>query len=218
MAITFPIPVADYFAGLRIASASIYLPEAMEISQTGGGEILTADLGARLWRGSASMVPGLVADVAAAEARLSVLRQSGRSFFACPVGNAYPRADPDGSILGVSAPVIASLAANNRELTISGLPIGYVLSAGDFLSFSYGADPVRYAFHQVVVGSTADALGITGQIEVTPHIRPGAAVAAAVTLIRPAFKAVVIPGSYAAAMIGPRIASGQAFQFQQTLR
>lgn len=214
MAISFPMPLADFFGGLRIVSAQFHVPEVLEMSRTGAGEVLTADLGTRLWGGSVALVPGYHADIEAIEAKLSILRQAGRSFFVSPATKAFPKDDPTGSKLGTATPTIDALT-NSRELKLAGLPAAYVISPGDFVSFVYAG---KYALHQVVTGGVAAGSGKTGNIEVTPHIRPGAVVGASVQLVRPHCKAVYVPGSHQAPTNSPLFASGSGFSFIQTLK
>lgn len=217
MALTFPLGIDTFFGGLGVSSATFWLPESLEMSRSGSGEILTADLGARLWSGSISLRPLRHDFASGIEAKLSALRQAGRSFFVHDRRHCSPAADHGGVILGAATPVVASVAANNRDLTISGLPAGYVLSDGDHLSFTYGGSPLRYALHQIVVGDTADGAGeIT--VEVTPHIRPGVSAGAAVTLVRPFCKALIVPGSTSPASASGHISTGITFDFIQTLR
>lgn len=219
MALSFPLQPADFFGGLRVKRVTFDLPEALEMSRTGDGAVLTADLGDRLWSGKITLVPARHADAAAISARLKVLREAGRSFLVYDTVKAYPAADPDGSILGAVVPQVASLPAGNRTLTLQGLPSGYVISDGDYLSFEYASNPVRTALHQVVVGAQADGLGVTPEIEVTPHIRPGATVGTQVTLVRAYCRAVIVPGSVTPPSAEPgRVSSGASFSFVQTLR
>lgn len=116
------------------------------------------------------------------------------------------------------APKIRNISTDRRELRLQDLPPNYALSTGDYLSFTYGSDPTRYALHQVVFGNTADTRGrSTDWIEVTPAIRPGAAVGAAVTLYKPRMKAIVTDvGSFGSARSGYN--EGITFSFTQTLR
>lgn len=114
--------------------------------------------------------------------------------------------------------VIATLNGNSRELQLSGLPVGYVLTPGDMLAFSYATSPVRFALHRVVVGGAADGAGLSPSIEVVPHIRPGAAVGAAVTLVRAPCKVLLMPDSVNFGNRGRRHTSGISFSFMQTLR
>jgi len=218
-ALTFPLPLADFFAGLEISTMPFDLSESLVSSQTGGGEIITADNGPRLWQGSVSVAPNYHVPMRQVEALAQTLRQGGRSFFVTDTTAGYPASDPDGTTLGAATPAIASLDADNKRLTIDGLPAGYVLTRGDMLSFTYGSSPTRYALHQIVTSSvTADGAGLTPLFEVVPFIRPGAAVNAAVTLIQPYCKAVLVPGSYSGGTRDPAVTSGFSFSFRQTLR
>jgi hypothetical protein len=104
-----------------------------------------------------------------------------------------------------------------RELRVTGLPSGYVLSAGDMLSFQYGASPVRYALHRIVVGGTASSGGLTPMLEVVPNLRAGAVAGLTISLIRPACKARLLPDpTYGAGR--QALSRGASFDFIQTLR
>lgn len=216
MALPATLPLASFFGGLRIAEAEFDLPSGQQISRTRGGEILSADIAVRLWRGTATIAAAHHADADALRARLAWLGSAGRSFLAYPSPRIGPRLDPDGAILGASTPVIHTLASNNREMRISGLPPGYALSDGDCLSLVYGSSPVRYGFHQIVVGGPADGGGVTPLLEVIPHIRPGALIGAPVTLVRPVMKAILASApSYGRIRLA--VTDGISFEFIQTL-
>lgn len=218
MALTFPLTLAQFFDDLCISEASFDLDEAMQVNRTSGGEILTGATGTRLWYGEVMLHAHRKVDAEEISAKISVLRQAGRPFLVTPYGKAFPRLDPTGSILGVSAVTIQSVNANNRDITLQGLPVGYVLSAGDFLSFLYGSSPVRYALHQIAVGGTANGSGVA-TVEVSNFIRSGATAGIAVTLKNPVCKAVVRPGSFQPGSTRwRRWNTGMSFSFQQTLR
>jgi hypothetical protein len=213
--ITYPMSLPAFFGGLRVASCTFSLPEALQFEETGGGEVVTAALGVRLWQGEVTLAADHHGGMAAAEAAVSAVREAGASFFAFPSHKPAPAVDPDGRFLGASVPQIASLPSA-RSLSLSGLPAGYVISAGDFLSFAYGT-PARFALHQVVIGGAAGAAGVTGEMAVTPAIRPGAVVGAAVALVRPFARVRYLPGSLRPASYGPAIGQGLSFSFRQTL-
>lgn len=216
MALSFPVGIDAFFGGLRIEAARIDLPSSVIASRTRGGETLVAEIGTRLWQGRAEIHRGHHGQADAVRARLAVLSGAAASFLVTPVHRAGPQADPFGAILGAASPVIHTLVAGNRELRISGLPVGYVLTAGDYLSFAYASAPTRYAFHQLVSGGVADGAGVTPAMEVTPHIRPGAVTGAAVVLVRPFFKAkIVAPATFGE--FRRVFASGISFDFVQTL-
>ena len=218
VALTYPLPLADFFQGLKIETYGWDLIESMRQSQTAGGETLTSDTAVRLWECEVSVT----ADTHKAMRReplARALRQGGRSFMLYDPKSAFPAEDPDGSTLGGASVTIDSIDADNKRLTLDGLPFGYTLTRGDMLSFAYGS-PARYALHEVVTDSVTVLAnpGPSPLFEVQPFIQPGAAVGAAVTLIRPACKAVLVPGSFRRGSRGPVLREGFSFVARQTLR
>lgn len=215
---TFPLPLSDFFGGLRVSEATpLHLPDTRQTSRTRGGEVISASVGNRLWTGSVKISPSYHAGADAVAAKLARLTDPDASFFACPLGRAGPISDPTGEYLAGLTPKINAIAANNRELRISGLPNGLTLQTGDFLSFTYGSSPIRYAFHQVVGGGgPASSGGLSPWLEVMPPLRLGAATGTDVALVRPCFKAVAVSAGYGSRR--PLISDGLAIEFVQTLR
>jgi hypothetical protein len=114
---------------------------------------------------------------------------------------------------------ILALGGDARELSLTGLPVGYTLWAGDYLSFAYGTSPVLQALHRVVATTVvANGSGQTALFEVTPALRPGAAVAAPVTLKKAFCKAVAVAGSVEEMARYHTLSEGMAFDWVQTLR
>jgi hypothetical protein len=215
MAFTFPLPIADFWNQLLVQQITFDTPEQMEASQTGQGQQLRADLAPMLWSGEVRLGAMTRFEASHPETMLDILRPAGRSFYAYDFRRPFPLLDPTGTVLGAATPTIASLP-NTRELTIAGLPAGYMLSRGDYLAFDYGA-PARRALHRIVTGAVASGGGVTPALEVTPMIRTGALVGAAITLVRPACKAVLVAGSVSKGSSSRTITRDMAFQFQQTL-
>lgn len=219
MPLTFPLSTAAFLELLPVASITMQLPETVELSRTGGGEVLTDDLGARLWQGKVELGKLLTREAEEAQTLIDLLRGAGRSFYAFDTRSPGPRLDLTGAILGAATPQIRALGGDARVLQLKGLPPGYQLVRGDRLSFDYGSNPVRTALHRIVDASVvANGAGQTGDFEVLPEIRAGAAVNAAVRLVRPQCKALVIPGSVEAGSRRAHLSEGLAFQFIQTLR
>lgn len=209
MVMQYPASLADLFDHLAIVEIVFDLGEALESSETGDGAVIMADYASRLWTGSCTLVPmdGVAMD--AVDARLTALRRAGRPFMMTRPDRAFPAADPDGAVLGVATPTVSAVAANNRALSIAGLPAGYLITSGDFLAWEIGG---IYHLHKVIIGGVDGA-----DIEVEPEIR-GNPVGEAVVLQNPAFKAVYVPGSYKPPVIGLGVATGPSFAFGQTLR
>lgn len=216
MALAFPLSKSAFFALLPISKLVFHLPDTRSHTRTRGGDIITSDNGARLWQGEVTLDRITRAELAAVRPLISLLSGTG-SFMVYDVTRPFPQYDPDGSQLAGAAPVIAALPSA-REISIGGLPVGYRLSRDDLLAFSYATNPVRHALHEVVTGGTANAAGIIPNMEVVPPIRPGAAIGAAVTLIRPACKAIIIPETLQPGTTRATLTDGVTFKFIQTLR
>lgn len=220
MPLSYPLSREVFFDALPAASVTFDLGENVDLAATRGGEQLAAEAGERLWQGEVALGRLLRAETGRPEVLVDLIRQPGRSFMAYDRRRPAPLADPAGAVLGGATPTIFALNGSDaREMRLAGLPSGYVLSAGDYLSFAYGASPVRQALHRVVDPLvTADTSGQTPFFEVIPAIRPGAAAGAAVQLVRPWCKAVVVFGSVAPMRGTHTVYDGLAFRFVQTLR
>lgn len=217
MALSFPLSREQFFQTLKVSEVTFRDTLPIETTQLADGTVIKASLGAALWRGTVKLAPAYSTDAVAVEAYLSLLQRPGATFFVFDPRRIGPKADPDGTALASAAPQIASINANNRDIALSGLPAGFVISPGDMLSFAYGSSPTRYALHRVVVGATANGSGTTGQFEVSPMIRTGASAGTNVTLVRPYCKA-MMTGDPDYGTGGPLISNGASFDFIQTLR
>lgn len=218
MAYPFPLTRAQFMDLLPIQQMTFDLPEAVEVNETGGGELLPADLGTRLWSGEINLGDMTADEAAEALAMLDVLRRAGGSFMVHDVSRPFPRFDLSGALITGAAPVLNAVHANAREIRLSGLPPGYQLRRYDYLAFSYGSNPTRFALHRVAAPATANASGLTGYFEVSPNIRPGWLTGAAVSLSRAACKAIIVPGSVQPGRRRSTLTVGASFKFMQTLR
>lgn len=216
MAQIYPMSAATFFENLRIMRASFDLPTNQLITRSAGGDVMRAELGARLWRAQLDLVPQTHLEVEKIRARMHLLRQPSASLIIRPSPYYAPYNDPDGTILATSTVTLHTVNANLRDIRITGLPAGFWMSTGDYLSFTYGTDPTRYAFHQLVSSAQADGTGLTSLFEVVPPIRPGYAIGAAVRLVKPWMKAVLVESSTGSA--GVAVTDGISLTLQQTLR
>lgn len=198
MALTLPLSLADFFDTLHVRSAPFMLMDQQEYSGLGTGEGLAHDLGPKLWEAAVASSNMPLDDALALLGRIEALDGAINAFYAYNPARAFPKADPDGTILGVSAPTIHTIATNRKETRVTGLPAGYVLSAGDMLAVDYGS-PTRRALVRLVTGATASGAGLTPLFEVRPHLRPGVTTTLAVTLVKAAMKAKIVPGSLSTA-------------------
>ena len=215
--LSYPLSYAQFLGALRVEEVTFRLSHPQEHTRLGDGTVISASLGASLWTGTIRLAQANHARHAEMEALIALMDQPGATFLCHDPRHVGPASDPIGSILGSRTVTIHSVASTMRELRLAGLPSGYILSAGDMLAFQYGANPVRYALHRVVVGGTATSGGLTPLIEVVPNLRPGAVAGLAVSLIRPACKARLLPEpSYGSGR--QALSRGASFDFIQTLR
>ncbi|MCI5097530.1 MAG: hypothetical protein MRY77_14540 [Rhodobacteraceae bacterium] len=216
MSYSFPLG-PEFLDLLPIQSMGFDLPSQAEFSKTAGGEILEAALGTRLWQGKIVLDKMTTDEEADVLAMIDVVTSPGASFMVHDVKRPWLRKDPKGLNLAGSAPTLLDVSADTRSVNIAGLPAGLELSRGDYLAFSYGANPERFALHRVSAPATVGAGGETGLVEVRPNVRPGWAVGATVSMTRAACKAKIVPGSFDPGSRG-RLTTGVSFNWIQTLR
>ena len=214
--LSFPLSLADFNDGLRVVSQDFDLSENRRVTETGGGELLVSDLGPRLWRGAIEVAANTHAGQRKAQALAQALRQGAATFMVCDRKGRFPAADPTGALLGATTPSLFNPVADSPDVTLAGLPSGYVLPPGDYLAFPYGS-PTRHALHQIVVGATAAGTG-RATVTVVPSIRPGATNGAPVSLVNPSCRAMLVPGSFRAGTQTPAAHGGFSFEWRQVLR
>lgn len=218
MALVFPLSREAFLDLLPVQPVRFACPVQNQITGLGGGEILTAEVAPALWAGSFNLPPMRARDAAEVEVLLDALSMPGASFLAYKKNQIGPAADRLGAALSGFAPTIKAVDFLASTLQLQGLPVGYQLTRGDFLSFAYGSNPVRRALHRVQEVATADGLGDTGVFQIYPHLRPDALVGAAITLVKPYCKAVIVPGSVNEGTTKNGKTTGMAFSFRQSLR
>lgn len=194
MALTFPLSTADLADRLGIVSAPLVLKDNREVSGMGSGQIIEADLAPALWTADVVTRPWRAIEARRLEALINAVIRSKESFYLYDPRKAVPALDPKGATLGSSTVKINSVPSN-KSLTLKGLPANYKLSAGDHLAFDYGSNPTRRAFHEIAEDITASSGGTTAAFEVSPFIRTGAVADINVTLVKPAVKVRIVPGS-----------------------
>jgi hypothetical protein len=217
MALAFPLGLAAFLDLIPQVSVTMTLGEAVLVNQTGGGEVITSAYGTRLWRGRVTGRGHPYRDLDQITARIELLLGGGASFLVTQSSRRGPIDDPEATLLGAANPQITAVSVNNRDVTLGGLPPGYTLRRGDLLSFTYLSGPTRYGLHRIVTPATASASGVTST-EVMPPVRPGYVTPAAITLLRPVCKAIIVPWSYQPPQISRDQRATFSFDWQQTLR
>lgn len=178
MSLTYPYNLLDMFPGTSTEFDLLY---RQEYSRTAGGFTIAKDMGTPLWRASYlsySMMPN---QLDAWRARLKALDGSVQRFMAHPMTRCYPIAHANGQGLGsVDAVKVATIGVNNKSVTLSGLPAGYMASVGDYMQ-------IGQQLYQIIDRSAG--------LEVRPHLAPGTAVGNTVVLVKPAVPMIIMPGT-----------------------
>jgi hypothetical protein len=214
MALSFPFAIGSFADQLRMTTVRWRLVADQQISGLGGGKIIVADLAPKYWEAEVSLINMENRDARRIQALIEALDEGMNDFYLYDPRCAFPITDPTGSIFGAATVQINTLNANNKELTLKGVPATRTLSAGDMFHLDFGS-PAKRALHRIVVGATANGSGITPSLEVRPHILPGAAVDAAVTLIKPSARVKMIPGSFEPGTARQMMTTGLSFKARQ---
>lgn len=218
MALEFPLTFAQFMDFLPIQEMTFDLPEAVQVEETMGGEILTSSLGTRLWQGKVSLGEMTADEAADAMAMIDLVRGNGGSFMCFDKSRPGPRAHLAGTILGASTVTLHSVSADMCEVRLAGVPSGFPLQRYDALGFGYGSAPVRFARHRLVSTGVGNGSSPSSWIQVVPPIRQGFAIGASVSLLKPACKAIITPRSVEPGRVRHTMTVGASFSWQQTLR
>ena len=194
VALTFP---RDYPCSMRTTTCSFALMPMVEVAPLRSGVALADELGPSLWQMEVSSGQLNMADMGVVRGFLDTL-SSLNPFNAYDPFRAYPYAYRQGhwNALGgfTGTCMLSTVQSNNVEIGLTLLPVGFIFTAGDYLSFDYGTSR---ALHRVSVGGVADGAGAVS-LEVRPEIRPGwnaSSPLPTVSLYRAAAKMLVVPGS-----------------------
>ncbi|MAY32786.1 MAG: hypothetical protein CMM86_09295 [Rhodovulum sp.] len=162
--------------------------------------IWVADQAPPVWMARFETFPIIEAEADALEAQIMGLRGALVPFWCHTARRPVPLSVEAETAPALGAPVVAGIGADRDALSLSGLPAGFVLSAGDFVSVDLGAD--RAALIRLVGSGVADGAGVTPAIPVVPGVAAGVAVGMAARLDRPRMAAQMVPGSYSRASDG----------------
>lgn len=179
MPLIFP---RDMTTAQRWTLADLVLDRRQELSRDAAGGTYAKDLGGPLWRGSYRSFP-LRRDAAdALMADFETLRGAALPFFAHPAERPRPASSPDPAGPALAGVTVRAISAERDRMQFAGLPAGFVLSAGDFLSITTAAG---VEFLRLARGITANGLGDTASVETAQTLRPSIATGQAVALVDP---------------------------------
>ncbi|RKD61658.1 hypothetical protein [Rhizobium sp. WW_1] len=196
MTVSYPYSLAYFADILRISSVIWDVQRNDQFSGTGDGRVWQAELATPLWIGTVSLIKMENDAAKQIAAMIRKLHGAQEAMFIYDPLSKYPQFDPDGSIIGTRVVTIGAVAADLDGLSLRNLPPGYRLTVGDKMQIAYSANPTRYAFLEVSENVVADGQGTTPVFGVFPHVSAGIAANLQVTLVKPACRCVVVPGSH----------------------
>lgn len=192
MAITYP---RTELHSLTKLNTRFILRDRQEISRTAGGLTRVKALGPALWTGEFQTAPLVGAEARALLAWLDSLDGGAQTFTAYDVRHQFPASDPTGS----HADTVQISGISGGAIAMKGLPAGFVLTVGDWLSF---ATSTGRALHRVAETGTANGSGVTNVFAVRPVIRGNPAPNTPVTLKQPRALWMMDPGSLRVEAVG----------------
>lgn len=152
-----------------------------ERSGGGDGRVWQAQLARPLWSVQAALSPVLWAQAREVNAKIAGLDGMAQSFRFSPPHYAGPAG---GVSTGLSSVTVSAISAGRNAISLSGLPAGLAILAGDYLSINFAG---RAYFGQFCEPVTANGSGNAASTEVRPYIPLGISAGAAVSMVRPAF-------------------------------
>jgi hypothetical protein len=190
MALSSPFDLLSDFPGW-VTGFSLHWRQ--EQSTLASGRVIVKDFGSPLWQLTAQSKRLSVNELDYWRARLNGMENGIATFYGYSLSRTYPIAYPRGSWpTGVSfsgtTAALASVNANRKAVTISGLPAGYVVSVGDYVQIG------TTDLHQAMEAVTADGSGLTPEFEVRPHIWTGVS-SGDVSVKKPHCIMAIVPGS-----------------------
>lgn len=186
MALSFPYELDFLAKCLTAERVPLFLKRFDEVSGSGDGRMWASQLSTPLWTSSYNLYSKSPAEAREINAKINALDGMNQTML---WSDPYYAGPASGTRVGLGSISIASIRADRGAIGLSGLPEGFVLSAGDYLSIPYAGG--RIYFGQFAEGGTAGSTGGLGAREMRPYLPLSIAVGSGVNIITPRFKAMV---------------------------
>lgn len=208
-------PLSSLNDRLKIASVVWDIQRNDEMSGEGSGRFWQAELAPPLWVAEIGLATGYYDSLKQQAALIRSLHGMQEPFLLCDPTSRYPQADPTGAVLGARNTTVSSIGTDKQSISISGLPSGYKLTAGDKIEVR-GSD--RYGFLEVSAFTVqASSGGSTPSFQVFPHVPVWLQPGAACTLAKPACRVVLYPESHNPGTASRLFTEGARFRVLQKL-
>ncbi|MDK3075147.1 hypothetical protein QO034_18830 [Sedimentitalea sp. JM2-8] len=179
MALTFPR--TDILTGLDFSpQTEPFKPMwRQEVSRTAGGVTIVKNIGPLLWKANYATIPIRTAEAGEVEADLLSLQGGVKTFEGYDPRHPLPASDKVSALTGVT---VSFISPNMERMQIIGVPVGFVLTKGDWISVD---DGVNLNLLKVVETKSADGTGEVAQFTVAPFVPVSISVGDPVTLRYP---------------------------------
>lgn len=186
MTITYPLDFPDVpFEAMR---CRFHFETFGALSRTAGGEMTFQErIGGSLWEAAYTTKPLSEKDFGRWHAFVLALRGNG-TFRGYDARRCYPVAY--GAATPVTAPSVT--AAGGTTISVSGFTNGFILTAGDYISFPWRGSQALVKFLE----SVTFGAGGSATLEVAPTLLAGGSVPVTATLVRPWCRMKLKPGSW----------------------
>ena len=184
MALVFPRALPSPH---RVATVSFVIDRVLAASRARGGVVQVSERGRSLWRCALTTTPLTGPQFEAWRAWLDSMRGGLNTFLCFDTQRCRPQAYPgsgwsllrfDGTPFDGTATITAAAA---YSVELAALPAGYVVTAGDVMSWAWRS---TRTYHRVVEGGIADGAGQVS-VQVEPDIPTDEGVPGVVKLERP---------------------------------
>ncbi|WP_417257349.1 hypothetical protein [Celeribacter sp.] len=184
---TFPL---SYLSDvLKVTTPTATLRRYDEASGSGDGRMWSAELSKPLWAFNVPLRKYLSQETRSVRAKVGALQGQKHDFLFADPAYKGPAADEGGAVLGASAVKVGSISSDRTQVSFSGLPSGYTLSAGDRFSVAFGSG--HYYLGEIAEDAVADGNGDTEAVMVAPWVSLGVEVGDDVELVAPVLKVIV---------------------------
>ena len=189
---TIIFPRDDIMPAVSWIDQVFVLHERQEFSRQASGVTRGKSFGSALWMTALTTQPLSDEEAVDFEAMLHSLDGVVNGFFAGDLRRPFPIVHSDG-VFDDSAAVVHTVGVDNKSLRIEGLPVGFVISRGDYFSVTpSGGSPALYQAMETV---TVDGAGISPIFECRPHLHVGTAEGYVVSFKEPVTVFLLEPGS-----------------------
>lgn len=189
VAISFPIDLIDTSL---IWTRSFRLRVRQELSRIAGGGTIRKELGSPIWYAeytTKSLKPSQLDEF---RSKLDLVEGALGTFRGVKPSRCRPIAYPSSRAWFEGFSGVGSLSfiyPDNKRIDISGVPQGYIVSAGDLIQIG------ENDLYSVVRGGIASSGGVVSEVEVRPHLWTSTTIGNEVRLLRPSCLMAVDPSN-----------------------